>query len=811
MDVPLKWLARYVDWNLSVEELAHRLSMAGAEVESIRRSGAEWDQVVVARVAAVEQHPNADRLRLATVDFGSDEPLQVVCGAPNLAPGQTVAFAQVGAQLIDPNTRELRKLRKGKIRGVTSLGMVCSERELGLSDEHEGILELNTEAELGTPLADVLGDVVLDIKPTPNRPDHFSILGIAREVAALTNGTVREPLASYAESETTAAKRTSVEIDDAEGCPRYTAIVIDGVTIGPSPQWMQDALTSAGMRPINNIVDVTNYVMLEWGQPLHAFDYEILRENRIVVRRAHPDEHLQLLDGSELKLEPDDLVIADAERAVALAGIMGGAESEISHSTRTILLETANFQEASIRRSSARHTESGTEASRRFEKSLNPELAELAARRAAALIVETAGGSACRGIVDTYPGRTHQPQVVVTQRRIEQILGIQPSVEEVRSLLSALGISNRWLPPDRYAVSCPPWRSDIALADDVVEEIGRIIGYDNLPSAPLPGAVPDPDIDPERALGERIRDVLTSLGLREIITYVTVGENELLATAADSDTPPLSVQLQNPMNAARDRMRNSLRPGGLRTFALNQREARGGLGLYEVGKTFQPRLGKQPMEERVALALVGGDITGSVHGEPERALDFYDAKGVLEQLGAGIGVNFDLSANAQDAALVAGQSAAVNVRGKHVGVLGKLSPSIAAQFDVEGEVFAIELSIGALAPLMRDEVTVSSPSVYPQAVEDLAIVVDSSALAGDLEAAISSHGLVESIDLFDIYTGDQIPPGSKSLAFRVFYRSQNRTLNFRDVEKARRSIVRRLESQFGATLRTPFASRSGHS
>ena len=320
MDVPLKWLAEYVDWDLSVEELAHRLSMAGAEVESIKRSGGDWEQVVVGRVAAVEQHPNADRLRLATVDYGAEEPLQVICGAPNLAEGQTIAFAQVGAQLIDPNTRELRKLRKGKIRGVTSLGMICSERELGLSDEHEGILELETDAALGTPLTDVLGDVVLDIKPTPNRPDHFSLLGIAREVAALTGGSVREPSASYAESEIPAEQRTSVEIEDAEGCPRYTAIVIEGATVGPSPQWMQDALSSAGMRPINNIVDVTNYVMLEWGQPLHAFDFGILREGRIVVRRARPGEHLELLDGSELKLEPEDLVIADAERAVAWPG-----------------------------------------------------------------------------------------------------------------------------------------------------------------------------------------------------------------------------------------------------------------------------------------------------------------------------------------------------------------------------------------------------------------------------------------------------------------------------------------------------------
>ncbi len=801
MDVPLKWLAQYVDWDMSVEELAHRLSMAGAEVEAIKRSGGEWEQVVVGRVAAVDQHPNADRLHLATVDFGADEPLQVVCGAPNLAQGQTIAFAQVGAHLIDPSTREPRRLRKGKIRGITSLGMVCSERELGLSDEHEGILVLDTDAALGTPLADVLGDVVLDIKPTPNRPDHFSILGLAREVAALTRSAVREPSATYPESTVSARERTSVEIEDAEGCPRYTAILIDGVTVGPSPEWMQDALSSAGMRPINNIVDVTNYVMLEWGQPLHAFDYEILHEGRIVVRRARPAERIELLDGSELKLETDDLVIADADRAVALAGIMGGADSEISDSTTTVLLETANFQESSIRRSRARHTEGGTEASRRFEKSLNPELAELAARRAAALIVETAGGKAFAGIVDTYPGKAHTPQVVVPQRRISQILSVQPSVEEVRGILSALGISNRWLPPDRFAVSCPPWRSDIAVPDDVVEEVGRVLGYDNLPSEPLPGAVPDPDIDRERDLGERIRDVLTGLGLREIITYVTVQESELSLTASEATSETSSVRLQNPMNAAQDRLRTSLRPRGLETFASNQREARGGLGIYEVGKTFKARPGRQPIEERVVLALVGGEAPASVHGEAARPLDFYDAKGVLEQLAAGLDVELGLQGGADDAALVGGESAQITARGKPVGVLGKLMPSLAGQFGIEGDVFALELSVAALAPVLRESETVPSPSIYPAAVEDLALIVDRDAAAGELAAAIGGNGLVEAIDLFDIYEGDQIPAGKKSLAFRVYYRSPDRTLTDRDVEKARRGIVRRLESQFKATLR----------
>ncbi len=801
MDVPLRWLAQYVDWDLSVEELAHRLSMAGAEVEAIKRSGADWEHVVVGRVAAVDAHPNADRLRLATVDFGSVEPLQVVCGAPNLAQGQTIAFAQVGAQLIDPNTRELRKLRRGKIRGVTSMGMVCSERELGLSDEHEGILVLDTDAALGTPLADVLGDVVLDIKPTPNRPDHYSILGVAREVAALTAGAVREPPAEYPESDVPVSERTSVTIEDATGCPRYTAIVIEGVQVGPSPQWLQDALSSAGMRPINNIVDVTNYVMLEWGQPLHAFDYEVLREHRIVVRRARAGEQIELLDGSQLNLETSDLVIADAERAVALAGIMGGADSEISASTTTVLLETANFQEATIRRSRALHTESGTEASRRFEKSLNPELAELAARRATALIVETTGGEALAGIVDEFPGAVHAPQVVVNQRRIEQILSVQPSVEQVRGILTSLGISNRWLPPDRFAVSCPPWRSDIKIADDVVEEIGRIIGYDNLPSEPLPGAVPDPDFDSQRDLGERIRDVLCGIGYREILTYVAVGEQESNITGSSSESDDSAVRLLNPMNAERDRMRKSLRPWGLRTYALNQREARGTLALFEVGKTFKPNPGRQPTEERMLFALLGGESEGSVHGQTARSVDFYDAKGALEQLGAGLDLEFALTAGAADDLFVNSQSAAARVQGRRVGVIGQVVPAIASSFDIDGDVFALEVSIADLAPLLADSQAVPSVSIYPAAVEDLALIVDASRPAGDLATAISASGLVEAVELFDVYTGDQIPVGKKSLAFRVYYRSPDRTLTDRDVEKARRGIVRRLESQFGAALR----------
>ena len=814
MRVPLAWLNEYVNPALSPEQLAHRLSMAGAEVESIERSGGDWDQVVVGRVAQVSPHPNADRLRLALVDYGGEQPLTVVCGAPNLAEGQTIAFAQVGAQLRDPQTRELRKLRRGKIRGVESLGMICSERELGLSDEHEGILVLDTDAPLGAPLAEALGETALEIKPTPNRPDHFSVLGIAREAAALTGGAVREPPDDYDESGPPVAERTSVVIEDTAGCPRYTAIVIEGVQVGPSPEWLQQAVISAGMRPINNVVDVTNYVLMEYGQPLHAFDQARLREGRIVVRRARPDETIRLLDGGLLELSAEDLVIADAERPVALAGIMGGAKSEVDESTTTVLLETATFQAATIRRSAARH-KLKTEASLRFEKALNPELALLAARRAARLIIETAGGVACAGVEDQYPGREHAPQVVVSVERIRQILGIEPPVEQVRGILSALGIPNRWLPPDRYAVSCPPWRSDIRIDDDVVEEIGRIIGYDELPAAALSGGLPEPERDAERFFAERLRDAAGALGFNEVITY---------ATAAPEDQPPPALRLENPMNKEEDRLRNTLRPGLLRALAHNRSAQRDAVRIFQVGKVWHPRQGELPAEPLMLAVALSGQTTPSVHAQPARPLDFFDAKGALEQIAEGVGVRLDFRTHdATDPAFAATETADIFIGdqpvgrldrasdrpeespgfadGQPVGRLGLVAPALIERFDLDPRTWFLELAVAPLARAATAAASAAPLSPFPPAVEDLALIVDADQPAGRIAAAIADQPLVESATLFDLYHGDPIPPGRKSLAWRIVYRAPDRTLRDRDVDRARKGIIRRLQRQFNAQIR----------
>ena len=428
MKAPLSWLRDYVDIDAAPAELAHSLTLAGIEAEGFEVVGEHWDGVAVGLVTAVEPHPNADRLRLATVDTG-DGTAQVVCGAPNVAAGQKIAFAREGATLIDAHTGRISKLKAAKIRGVESRGMVCSERELGLSEEHEGILVLDDDAPLGRPLADYLGDVIFDFAITPNRPDLLSILGLAREAAAQTGRAAREPDLDYTEGGPAAASKTSVEILDPDLCPRYIGGVVTGITIGPSPRWLRERLAAYGSRSINNVVDVTNFVMLEMGQPLHAFDYDRLAENRIVVRRARPDEWITTIDGQPRELDADMLVIADAEQPVALAGVMGGEDSEVTGATVNLLLESANFNPANIRRTSQK-TGLRSEASIRFDKGLSPELPLHAARRALKLIAEVAGGVVAEGLVDAYPGERPRPTVRLTEARTALVLGAETPASE---------------------------------------------------------------------------------------------------------------------------------------------------------------------------------------------------------------------------------------------------------------------------------------------------------------------------------------------------------------------------------------------
>jgi len=798
--VPLKWLAEYVDITIPPLELARLLTSAGSEVAAIESTGRHWHKISVAQVVDVSPHPNADRLRLATVDLGGEQ-MTVVCGAPNVAPGQKVAFARVGAELIDGHTGEPTIVKAAKIRGVESAGMVCSEKELSLSDQHEGILVLPDDAPVGMPLAEFLGDTVLDLDITPNRPDCLSVLGIAREVAALTGAGVREPLLGYQELGRPIKERASVEIAAPDLCSRYCAALIEGIQIGPSPPWMQQRLIAAGVRPISNVVDITNYVMLELGQPLHAFDFSLIGGRKIIVRRARPGEVLVTLDGTERPLDPDMLVIADAKAPVAVAGLMGGAASQVSERTTTVLVESANFNPANIRRTSTA-LKLRTDASLRFEKGLGPELAMVAAKRAVRLMLELAGGRAAEGIIDIYPGKQRERRITVTQERLRRVLGVQLPVARVRQTLMSLSFGCRWVPPDRYVVRVPYWRTDVRIPDDVVEELARIIGYNDLPTTSLSGVIPSGQLQPQREQRERMRDILATAGMQEVITYSLTDRESLakvLSPQEMSQHPPLRVA--NPMSRQQEYLRTTLRASLLETLAANLRHRQAQLvALFEVAHIYLPRPDDLPQE----VECLAGVLTGhrpDRWGQPTgQTVDFYDVKAHLEFLLDRLGLVASYH-EADDFALVPGRTAEVQVDGQRVGVVGQVHPRVAASFDIDQEVYLFELNLEALLPHAGRPRRYQPLSRFPAVEEDIAIVVDEGVTTAQVQAIIEGSPLVQRASLFDVYTGPPVPAGKKSLAFSMAYQSFDHTLTDAEVQQERQRILERLSREVGAILR----------
>lgn len=801
MLISLKWLSEYVPLTLPADELAERLSIAGVKVERILRRGDGWQGVRVAEVLDVAQHPNADRLRLVKVDLSDAEQPTVVCGAPNVAVGQKVAYAAIGTQLRDGHTGEQTVLKAAKIRGVESEGMICSKKELGLSDLHEGILELPQDAPVGEALSQYYGDTIFELEVTPNRPDHMSMLGVAWEVAAQTREKVSEPERVYPETSPQAVtQKTSVTIEDKDLCPRYLAGVVERARLAPSPAWMQERLIAAGMRPINNVVDITNYVMLETGQPLHAFDLRKLTGGRIVVRRAAQGERIRTIDGVERSLSTDMLVIADASKPVAIAGVMGGEDTEVSEGTTMILLEAANFDPVSVRRTSG-VLGMRSEASIRFEKGLHPELAGIAARRAMNLLISLTGGRAAKGLADTYPVKRSDTRVVVTRRRIEQVLGTDLSTPSVRAALTDLGFGVRWVPPDRYVVRSPYWRTDVTQPDDVIEELARVAGYDRLESRPLAGSIPDPQDDPVRELRERLRDAAAAAGLQEIITYpLTSPETLLKVTSAESleVNPPL--RLENPMNQDQSVMRTSLRASVLQAVAFNLRRERGTIAVFEASRAYLTREGDLPDEREVFIGAVAGSRLGR-WGEPTReSVDFFDAKGLLEETFERVGVEVAFQPG-EEFAMLRGSVAELSAGSQGVGVLGQIHPQVATQLEIDTPVFLFEIDLEKLLPAVQGRVQHRSPSRFPAVIQDLAILVDVSVPAAGVTQAIQSSALVGGVNLFDVYEGVPLPQGKRSLAFQVYFQAPDKTLTDREVADARGRIVRRLQHEFGAELR----------
>ena len=805
MNVPLSWLKDYVDVTIPATELAHRLTMAGVEVGGVQIVGG-WENCYVGEVLRVEPHPNADRLRMCTVNIGREE-LRVVCGAPNVAAGLKVPFATVGARLFNTHSGKHEALKASRIRGELSEGMICSELELGLGQDHSGIIELPQDAPLGQDLTEYLGDQVLEVEVTPNRLDCLSVLGIAREVASLTGRSVREPDLHYPEEGEPIAQLTSVEIAHPDLCYRYTASLITGLKIGPSPQWLQQRLTRAGLRPISNVVDVTNYVMLEYNQPLHAFDFHKLQESRIVVRRAAPGETLVSLDGADRKLDDSMLVIADARVPVGLAGVMGGANTEISDDTTAVILESATFDARCNRRTSQK-LGLRTEASLRFEKGLRPELAPLGLRRATQLFLQVAGGKAAQGIIDVFPGSDAGiPEVTLTPTRLKRVLGIGFEPERVERCLSSLGFTCQPAEEGALRVTVPYWRSDIAIEEDLIEEVARTIGYDEIPTTMISTPVPHHRPEELRQMREEAKDALVTSGFQEIINY-PVASLESLQQAANQPSIDEPLRLFNPLNARAPYLRTSLRSGVLSSLAANRGHDTGPLALFEAGRAYIPREGDLPREPEMVVGVMSGPWRESWWQEGDASqVSFYDAKGVVDALLQRLRVAAEYEPSTDPVfapgrgASIVGNSGVGN--SSPIGIVGELHPSVAEAFDLGLEptmLFELELE-----PLLRlreqDSKHFASPSRFPPAVRDLAVNVDRAVPAAKVLSIITRHRLVARATLFDVYRGTNVPAGKRSLAYRIEFQSREQTLTAEQANRALRDVLGSLERELGATLR----------
>jgi len=799
MRVPLSWLRQYVDVDLPVQELAHRLTMAGIEVGEVEVIGG-WKEVFVGHVTDVRPHPNADRLRLCVVTTGAEE-LEVVCGAPNVASGQKICFAKVGASIYNTHSERHETLEAAKIRGVESQGMICSGIELGLGDDHSGIIVLPDDAPTGTPLDDYLGDTVLDLELTPNRLDCLSVLGVAHEVAALTGKTVREPEASYEESGPPITEWVNISVDSPELCRRYTASLLLGVKIGPSPQWLQDRLTRAGLRPINNVVDVTNFVMLEYNQPLHSFDYDLIKDATVIVRRARPGEVLTTLDSVERKLTDEHLVIADAKDAIGLGGVIGGANSEISENTVNVLLESATF-DGTNNRETAQSLGLRTEATLRFEKGLRPELAPIALRRATGLIQEVAGGTVAPGIVDVLSDEgAEPPMVTLTSSKIKRMLGMEVDLKKVQEIMDALGFT--WEPEGDAAlkVTVPYWRNDVNIEEDLVEEVVRTIGYDSVPTTMLSSPIPFQQPVPVMGLRDQIKDVLAAAGMQEVINYPLVTLQQL-EQVEHLDRSALPLRVANPMSSDREYLRTTLRASLLANLAANQGHSAGPFRMFEAGRVFWPRTGDLPEERETVAGVLAGLRHEPSWLEDDSLLDFFDVKGVVESVLGHLGVTATYEP-VDDPAFHPGRCAAIKSGDSLLGLVGEVHPVVMERLGLESpQVAAFELYLEPiLAALPSSERQFEPLPRYPSATRDLALVMPSDVDAGRVTQLILRHRGVDRAELFDIYAGENVAEGTKSLAFHVYFQARDRTMTNEEVNRSLDGLLRTLEQELNVTLR----------
>ncbi len=793
MNLPMSWLNDYMDIDVTPKEYSDRLTMTGSKVEGWESIGEAVQDVVTGKVLTCEDHPDSDHLHVCTVDAGTGEVLQIVCGAPNVKAGIIVPVALVGAVL--PGG----KIKKGKLRGVESYGMLCSHDELGITEDmlgyepEYGILILPDDTEIGRDIRDIFGmnETVVEFEITSNRPDCFSIIGLARETAASFNKKFTVPEVKFSENGENIADTVSVEVLDKDKCKRYCARMVKNVKIGPSPSWMQERLRACGVRPINNIVDITNYVLLEYGQPMHAFDLRDLADNKIIVRRAEDGEVIKTLDEQDRTLTADDLVIADGKRAVAVAGVMGGFNSEVKDDTTTVVFESATFDDASVRLT-AQRVGLRTEASSRYEKGLDYNNTVPAVERACQLVEQLGCGENVGGMIDVMGNVKDMETLPFRPDKINAFLGTDIPTEDMVKIFNALEIK---VDTDSMTVTPPSFRPDLEGEADIAEEVARFYGYDKIPVTLLSGeATCGRKTDRQKAQDE-VCGALTSQGMYEIYTYTFTSPSvfDKLNIPLDSDLRN-TVKITNPLGEDTSVMRTTTIASMLDILSRNYNYRNASAKLFEVGKVFVPSQNNELPDEmiKITLGIYGGKT------------DFYDIKGICESLFRKLHAdNVRYEAVSDNPTFHPGRCARITAGGKTLGIIGEIHPAVSRKYGLETPVYIGELDFESVFLNSRTDIKFKELPKYPAVTRDIAMLVDKNVPVADIEEIIrkASGKLLESVQLFDVYEGEQIPEGKKSVAYSAVYRASDRSLTGEEVQKAFDKTVRSLEHRIGAQLR----------
>ena len=810
MQVSIQWLKDYIDFDETPEQLADLLTMAGIPVENVVRADEGLEKVVTGKLMEVEPHPDSDHLQICKVDVGEKEPLTIVTGAPNVKQGQVVPVALVGAHL--PNGQ---KISKGKLRGVPSMGMLCSADELKMElanlpeEQKTGIYILPEDTPVGHPAAKVLGldDCVLEFELTANRGDCFSVFGIVREIAVLTGKQPHWPEIVVKENDDAKAEdMVKIGIDAPDLCSRFSARVLKNVKIGPSPEWMQKRLEGAGIRAINNVVDVTNFVMVELGQPMHAYDYDEVKGHSLTARRAEAGENVHTLDDSSRLAKGGELVIADAEKPAGLAGVMGGLETEITEKTTTVVLEAASFNGPSIRRTS-RAIGLHSEASGRFERGVDATGTVRALDRAAQLLSETGACTVTKGVVDVYPVKKDAVTVMFTAAEINGRLGTEISGAKMKEILESLGFVVENTGTEAYRLTVPSWRGDVSCMEDVSEEVARIYGFDNIQSTTPRGAVMEARQSARQAFSDRIRRVLASLGMDEARSFAFTHPSlfDKLNVPEDSKLRR-AIPIMNPLTdeypLVRTTLLTNLFENAVRNFSRKNEDVR----IFELAPVFLPKalpVTEQPDEVLKLVGLLTGRREPVGWGQDGAAIDFYDAKGVVEQLFSALSISRYTVEAGEHFALHPGKTAVFKKGRDVLAVVGEVHPAVQEAFGVTKKLYVFEMDVATMLANAAKNFTSQSLPKYPGVSRDLALIVSEKTAAADVERVIKKNAgpYFKDVALFDLYTGKQIGEGKKSLAFALRFQSGEKTLTDEEIDAAVGKIVEAAGKEFGAELR----------